>query len=223
MLLLQAKLQAPGISPDASVFDLLVGRGPIMWPLLACSVVAVTYMVERAIRLRRKRLLDGKLGKQVIDAAREGDVPRGLELCRKSETPAARVLETGLVNADRPFLESEKAVEDAGAREVKRLSGNLRPLVVIAGLAPLLGLLGTVIGMIDCFLQVGLKSGIGKPELLAAGISEALVTTAAGLAIAIPSQAAYYYFRARIERFARDTEEVYAQVRDALRGGRVVA
>jgi len=205
------------------MFDLIVGRGPIMWPLIICSVVGLTFMVERAIRLRRKKLVAGPPGEQVIAAAKEGDVPRGLELCRKAETPAARVLETGLANADRPFLESEKAVEDAGAREVKRLSGNLRPLSVIAGLAPLLGLLGTVIGMIDCFLQVGLKSGIGKPELLAAGISEALVTTASGLAIAIPSQAAYYFFKARIDRFARDTEEVYARVRDALTQSRLTS
>ena len=115
-----------------------------------------------------------------------------------------------------PFLEREKAVEDAGAREVRRLSANLKPLVVVAMIAPLLGLLGTVWGMIVAFSTIAMQDGLGKPELLAAGISQALITTAAGLTIAIPTQAAYYYLKGRVERFTLQAEELYGELNHSL-------
>jgi len=114
-------------------------------------------------------------------------------------------------------MEMEKAVEDAGQREVKRLSANLKPLVVIGMIAPLLGLLGTVWGMIEAFRVVATGEGLGDPTKLAGGISQALVTTAAGLVVAIPAQAAYYYYRSRIDRFVRRTEDAYAEISEVLR------
>ena len=110
------------------------------------------------------------------------------------------------------MLEREKAVEDAGAREVKRLHANLRPLVLVGLIAPLLGLLGTVWGMIEAFSNIALQDGLGKPELLASGISQALITTAAGLTVAIPTQAAYFWLKGRIDRFVRRTEDLYLDI-----------
>ena len=107
-------------------------------------------------------------------------------------------------------------MEDAGAREVRRLSSPLRPLVVVGMLAPLLGLLGTVWGMIEAFSSIALDGGLGKPELLASGISQALVTTAAGLAVAIPTQAAAFWFKSRIDRFVQRTEDLYGEMNEAL-------
>jgi biopolymer transport protein ExbB len=114
------------------------------------------------------------------------------------------------------MLEREKAVEDAGARELARLNSHLRPLAIVAVLAPLLGFLGTVFGMIQAFITIALREGLGRPELLAAGISQALVTTAAGLCVAIPAQAAYFWFRGRVERFGRRVEDLYLELDEAL-------
>ena len=108
------------------------------------------------------------------------------------------------------------AYEDAAASEVRRLGSNLRPLLLVWLIAPLLGLLGTVWGMIEAFSQIALAQGLGKPELLAAGIYQALTTTAAGLAVSIPAIVAHHYLKGRIERFARSSEELYREVDDNL-------
>mgnify|MGYP001442405301 CR=1 FL=1 len=97
-----------------------------------------------------------------------------------------------------------------------RLNARLRPLAVIGVMAPLLGFLGTVFGMIQAFTTIALEEGLGRPELLAAGISQALVTTAAGLCVAIPAQAAYFWFRARVERFAHRSEDLYLELDQTL-------
>jgi biopolymer transport protein ExbB len=197
-----------------SFFDLVVSGGILMWPILLCSVIALTYVVERSIRLREGELGSLAQGRAVVAALAAGGPARALELCRPS--PLGRILRVALERASRPLAEREKAVEDVGARELRRLNAGLRPLGVVAVLAPLLGFLGTVFGMIQAFLNIALKDGLGKPELLAAGISQALVTTAAGLCVAIPTQAAYFWFRARIERFVRRTEDFYLELDEAL-------
>jgi biopolymer transport protein ExbB len=201
--------------PLDNLYDIALSGGPLMWPIAFSSVVALTYIVERAIRLRDRELGSLAFARGVVDALVQGGTARALSACGK-ELPLARILRTGLERAERPPLEREKAVEDAGARELKRLNARLRPLAVVSVLAPLLGFLGTVLGMIQAFLNIALKEGLGRPELLAAGISQALVTTAAGLLVAIPAQAAYFWFRARVERFARRTEDVYLELDEAL-------
>lgn len=199
-----------------SFLDIARSGGPLMWPILFCSIAAVTIIVERTIRLRDREFGSLGYGRTILDALVAGGPARALEACEREPLPLGRILRTGLQRAERPSLEREKAVEDAGAREIKRLNSRLRPLSVVGVLAPLLGFLGTVLGMIQAFLNIALKDGIGRPELLAAGISQALVTTAAGLCVAIPAQAAYYWFRARVDRFARRTEDLYLELDEAL-------
>jgi biopolymer transport protein ExbB len=201
-----------------SLTDMLITGGPLMVPIALCSVVALAYTVERALRLRRGALGLSELGGELVEVVRAGGPERGLELCRAKPSPLARVMHTALVTWNAPTLEREKAVEDAGQREVRRLSAGLRPLVVVVANAPLLGLLGTVWGMILSFGAIAQQSGLGRPELLADGIRQALVTTAAGLAIAIPTQAAYFWLKGRIERFVRAAEDLYAQLGETLRG-----
>jgi biopolymer transport protein ExbB len=152
-------------------------------------------------------------------AVKEGGTGRGLALCDERSLPLEHVVRPALAAWGQPFLEREKAVEDAGAREVRRLSANLKPLVVVGMIAPLLGLLGTVWGMIVAFSTIAVADGLGKPELLASGISQALITTAAGLTIAIPTQAFYYYLKGRIERFSRSAEELYGKLVTSLQAG----
>lgn len=199
-----------------SIFDMIIDGGPLMIPIGLCSIVALAYVVERAVRLSPAALGSRGFQRDLLREVETGGPSKALEACERARNSLSRVLAAGFKRADAPTLEMEKAVEDAGAREVRKLSANLRPLVVVGMIAPLLGLLGTVWGMIQAFQNIALRDAIGKPELLAAGISQALITTAAGLAVAIPTQAAYYYFRARIDRFVRQTEALFVDVTEAV-------
>jgi biopolymer transport protein ExbB len=213
----------PSILPQAqsmaSLYEIVVSGGPIMIPIGVCSIVALAYAVERFLHLRRAPLGISDLGGEIVAVVRAGGRERGLELCASKPSPLARVLSTALSRWSEPRLEREKAVEEAGLREVRRLNAGLKPLVVVTALAPLLGLLGTVWGMIICFSTVARAQALGQPERLANGISQALITTAAGLIIAIPTQAIYYWFKSRIERFARTAEDLYSELSLVLQGG----
>ena len=209
------------VQPDNSVglqslYDMLMNGGPLMVPIALCSVIALAYIVERSIRLGRGKLGPPRFGRELLDAVRNGGAHQAIAICEAARHPLARILSAGLKRNGGPVLEVEKAVEDAGAREVRHLSANLKPLVVVAMISPLLGLLGTVWGMIGAFSNIAGQDALGKPELLASGISQALITTAAGLAIAIPTQAAYFYFKGKIDRFVRDTEDLYVQVSEQV-------
>ncbi len=199
-----------------NLFDMLMAGGGLMIPIGVCSVIALGFIVERSIRLRGPRLGTSSFDKQLRETVASSGPDAGLSLCAENNTSAARVMAAGLKRASAPWVEREKAVEDAGAREYDRLCANLKPLVVIAMITPLLGLLGTVWGMIDAFANISAGDGLGNPESLAAGISTALVTTAAGLAVAIPTQAAYFYYRGRVDRFVRRTEDLYQDLSDLL-------
>ncbi len=199
-----------------SLYDYVIAGGPVMIPIGICSVVALAYVVERAMRLRTGELGSARLGQEIVARLESGGPEQALELCDSRREALPRVLGVALRRWSSPLLEREKAAEDAGFREIKRLSHNLRPLVVVAMIAPLLGLLGTVFGMIEAFANIALKQGIGRPELLAGGIAEALITTAAGLTVAIPTQAAYYWFKGRIDRFAANVEDCYLAIERKL-------
>lgn len=201
-----------------SVFDMVLNGGPVMIPIALCSIVALAYATERSLRLRDGSLGSNRFRKRLVDTFQTTGPKGALELCEREPSSLGRVIGAGLRRFGAPFLEVEKAVEDAGQREVKRLTANLKPLVVVGMIAPLLGLLGTVWGMIEAFSNIALQDGLGKPELLASGISQALITTAAGLAVAIPTQAAYFWFKSRIDRFVRRTEDVYLELGDGLAG-----
>ncbi len=199
-----------------SLYDIVVSGGILMWPIAFCSVVALAIIVERSIRLRERELGSLGYGRSILDTLAAHGPAQALEACERAPLPLGRILRTGLARAGHPVLERELAVEDAGAREIRRLNARLRPLAIVAVMAPLLGFLGTVFGMIQAFINIALKEGLGRPELLAAGISQALVTTAAGLCVAIPAQTAYFWFRARVERFARRTEDLYLELDETL-------
>ena len=208
------------VAPDGravqSLFDLLLAGGPVMVPIGIASVVALGFAVERWIRLQPGQLGSGSFGRSIVDAVRSGGVERGLATCRERDTPVSRILAVGLAGARAPFLEREKAVEDVASREVRGLAANLRPLYLVYLVAPLLGLLGTVWGMIEAFSNIATNEGLGKPELLAEGIYQALTTTAAGLAIAIPALVAHHYLKGRIERFSRRVEGFYLEIERVL-------
>ncbi len=213
-----ARLAQAAGSPDAarstaaSFFDLLMQGGPVMVPIGICSVIAVACAVERALFMRSSKLGLAELPKDLPATVHEHGVAAGLKMCAERPSPLANIMATALARWQEPFLEREKSVEDAGMREVRQLGARLRPLTTIATVAPLLGLLGTVWGMVLAFREIGLREGMGRPESLASGISQALITTVAGLVVAIPSQLLFAYFRARIDRFARKSEELYQEL-----------
>lgn len=199
-----------------SLYELIVAGGPLMIPIGLCSVVAFAYGTERWLRLRPGYLGPASFGRAVLNTAQDKGPTPALELCESKRFPLARILAAGLRRAGEPFLDREKVVEDRAASEVRALGANLRPLFLVWLIAPLLGLLGTVWGMIEAFSNIALEDGIGRPEMLASGIYKALTTTAAGLAVAIPAMVMHYYLKGRIERFVRRSEDLYRELDDTL-------
>ncbi|QDU65987.1 MotA/TolQ/ExbB proton channel family protein [Engelhardtia mirabilis] len=211
-------LLAQGAPDDLeSMFELVVAGGPMMVPIALCSVVAVAYSVERWLRFRPGLLGSRRFGRDVVAAVREGGVEGGLTLARSKQSPLARILALALERADEPFLDREKMVGDFASNEIRRLGNNLRPLLLVWLIAPLLGLLGTVWGMIEAFGEIAGSAGIGRPELLASGIYQALTTTAAGLAVSIPAVVCYHHLRGRLDAFGRRVEDHARDLDAALR------
>lgn len=216
-------IQAP-VTRLSSFYELVLSGGPVMVPLGLCSIAALAFGAERLLALRERRLGTRGFAQALLGALREaphaGGPERARLLCAQSGTPLARVLVAALERAPEGARPAEKAAEDAGARELAALHSSLRPLVAIAAIAPLLGLLGTVWGIILAFGDIGSSDALGRPDVLAASISQALVTTATGLAIAIPLHVLYHWLRARVDRFAREAEAAYELLRAELFGAR---
>ena len=177
------------------------------------SIFAATVTLERLVNLRRQRILPDDFQKQLSSLLSEtGSTPAQLsDLCDKWPSPVARILATGLTRAGRPLSEIEKAMEDTAVREITEMRSKHRPLNVVGSTAPLVGLLGTVVGMIFAF-QISSQLGLGKAEQLARGIYLALLTTAGGLTIAIPTLLLSAWFHGRVERFFRQIDQVLMPV-----------
>jgi len=194
-----------------SLFVLLSKGGIVMFPLALCSVLAVTIALERFISLGRKTMIPAGLEEQVTEAletAKSGKVGKAKEVCKEHPSPLADMYMTGLEHWEHEAGEVEKAMADIASLRIRKLRRSIRSLRLIGNLSPLLGLLGTVMGMIKAFQTVALSSqSINKAELLADGIYQAMVTTAVGLCIAIPTLILYFYFNNRIDKIAEEYEE----------------
>jgi biopolymer transport protein ExbB len=177
-----------------------------MYPLLLFSIVALAFIIERFIALRRARInvneFLAKIRKALIV---NHSVRDAIKICEQYQGPVASIMKAGLLKYGQPKDEIEKTIENAAIYEMGRLERGLIVLATTANVAPLLGFLGTVTGMIRSFDALA-EAGLSNPGLVASGISEALITTAAGLIIAIPVQLAYNYFMNRINKFVRDIE-----------------
>ena len=183
-----------------SLFELIVKGGYVMYPLGLCSVLALALAVERFLSLKRDKILPPEFVAGVKDAfTGAGDIDKAVTFCEERPSPISNIFKAGISRVRQGAASVEKAIEDAGAREVDKLKRSLRPLSVIATVAPLLGLLGTVYGMISAF-QSASAMGVGKADRLATGIYEALVTTAAGLTLAIPVLVVYQILCSRVDK-----------------------
>lgn len=199
-----------------SLIEIFEAGGPIMWPLSACSLVALGIIIERAINLRGSRILNPTIVERISGLAEGGRADRAIEACRQRPGIYTNIVVAGLEVASRGEGESasKEAVEDAGRHETARLNRYLGTLGTVVGISPLLGLLGTVTGMIQVFKTIA-EAGAGQAAELAGGISQALITTATGLLIAIPSLVAYNFFHEKAEFIMTDLERESLRV---LRG-----
>ena len=172
------------------------------------SLVAATIGIERAVNTRRSRIVpEGFVGElRALTSRVESQREVYLELCSRWAVPISNILRAGLLRSGRPLPEVEKSMEDAAAREMAALRGRIKPLGVIGNIAPLIGLLGTVLGMILAF-RTASQAGLGKGELMAQGIYMALLTTAAGLTIAIPALLLGAFFNSAVEKLFREIDE----------------
>lgn len=196
-----------------SLFSLLVKGGPIMIPLLICSVLAVAFFIERLIALRKSNIAPesffSKLTENIDGFSSEG-LNAAEELCQEKPMPISNILRAGIRKCRTigTLNVVEETLEDIASREVRKIKNSLNSLKIIASISPLLGLLGTVYGMITAFQAVAsMSAGAGKAESLANGIFEAMVTTAAGLTIAIPVLLAYSYLNYVLNKHVNDIEQ----------------
>lgn len=193
---------SPGSIPTKSLLHVVREGGPLMIPIGICSFILFVFVFERSISLRRGRVIPGPFVKRFLEQIREQQLDReqALKLCEENGSPVAEVFAAAVRKWGRPSVEVEQAIIDAGERVTNGLRRYLRLFNGITTISPLLGLLGTVLGMIRAFNAIVAAGAMGRPELLAAGISQALLTTAAGLTVAIPALIAYLYFISRVDR-----------------------
>lgn len=192
-----------------SIWDFMVKGGPMMIPIVFCSLVALTVVIERLVSLRRAKVLPPPFVRGLKEVFKEsgGDKSKALDYCALHANPLANVFAAGIKRLGGPLKLLEKRVQEAGEREVQRLRKYLRLLSVIASIAPLMGLLGTIFGMIRAFQTVATSAGsLGKAELLATGIYEAMITTAAGLLVAIPVLISYHWISAKIDHLVSEMD-----------------
>lgn len=197
-----------------SMIEVFKAGGPVMWPLAFCSFLAVAIIIERSINLRVSRILNPSIVERVTGLAEGGRADRAIEVCTQNPGIYTNIVLAGLEIGSQSEAEAREAVEGAGRHETARLNRFLGALGTVAAIAPLLGLLGTVLGMIDVFKTIA-QTGAGQAAQLASGISQALITTATGLCIAIPALVAHNYFQEKAQTIITDLERESLRV---LRG-----
>lgn len=200
------------------MLEIILAGGWLMVPIILCSIIAVAIVLERFIALRGGRVMPGTIPAQVKQWAVQHELDaKHIEQLRRS-SPLGRVLAAALDNRDRAREVIKEAIEDTGRHVVHELERFLNTLGTVAGITPLLGLLGTVVGMIKVFSSI-MVHGVGDPNELAGGISEALITTAAGLTVAIPSYFFYRYFRGLVRAYVVQMEQQALMLMQAIESG----
>lgn len=197
------------------MLEIIKAGGWLMLPIILCSVVALAIIAERLWTLQRRRVLPKDLTMRVWEWARDRQLDQKHLSVLSNNSPMGRVLAAGLANRHQSREVLKEIVQDTGRHVVHELERYLNSLGTIAAVTPLLGLLGTVIGMVKVFTAIT-TAGVGNPSVLAGGISEALITTAAGLSVAIPSLIAYRYLRGQVDALVVEMEKEAMKLVDAL-------
>lgn len=201
------------------MFEMIQKGGPVMYPIMLCSIIAFGIILERLYYLRKIRIDTVAFMHNIEGALKRNKIAEAVKICEDTQGPIARIVKAGLLKYDRPRQEIREAIEDAGHQEVPRLERHIKILATIAHISPLLGLLGTVVGMAKVFQVIQVKTVALNPVSagdLAGGVWQALLTTAAGLIVAIPVIAAYHYLAARVQDFVLEMERTATELINIL-------
>lgn len=195
----------------------IVARGGILIiPIALCSVIAVAIIIERWFSLRKVRINSRTFMMQIRSLINHGKVTEAVMLCKRTPGPIAKITKAAIEKYNRPRDEIREIIESAGKMEIFQLEKNLGVLGTIAAIAPLLGFLGTVTGMIKAFMRIQMLGGNVDANVLAGGIWEALVTTAAGLAVGIPTIIFYNWLQGKVEQYVFEMEDSSTSIIDML-------
>ncbi len=197
------------------MLEIVRAGGWLMLPIILCSIGAAAIILERLWTLKQDRVVPRNLTAEVWQLVKSNQLTQEHIQRIQQESPLGQILAVGLVNRDRERAELKESIEDTGRHVVHELERYLNPLGTIAAITPLLGLLGTVIGMVKVFAAIT-THGVGNPGVLAGGISEALITTAAGLSVAIPALMGYRYLRGRVDGLVVEMEKEAMKLVEAL-------
>jgi len=201
------------------MFELIQKGGPVMYPIILCSVLALAIVIERFYHLYKARIDTKDFMNNIEITIKRNRIAEAIKICDKTPGPISRIVKAGILKHDRPRQEIRESIEDGGHQEVPRLEKHLSLLATIAHISPLLGLLGTVTGMVRAFQIIQEKSVSFNPVSpgdLAGGIWEALLTTVAGLIVAIPTVVAYNYLVSRVDEFVLEMERSATEVMNIL-------
>ena len=190
--------------------------GILIIPLLLLLIVGLAIIVFKALQLRRKSTVSPALTSKIEQLVLDRNILEATALCKQNNVPMSRVMLAGIVNYEKPESELKEILEEAGRQEIPKIRSYLPALGTIASVAPLLGLLGTVIGMIEVFSTISQEDSV-NPGKLAGGISQALITTAFGMVIAMPTLAAYNYFIAKVQTLVIEMEKTSLNLVAALK------
>lgn len=209
-----APLMAENPIPTKNLLQVIRDGGPMMVPIAVCSVLLLVFAFERAVSLRRGRVIPGPFVQRFLSQLKENQLDRDTawELCQENRSPVSEVFAAAVKKWGRPSVEIEQSVIDAGERVSTGLRKYLRAVNGICTISPMLGLLGTVLGMISSFNSIATSDAMGRPDRLASGIGEALLTTAAGLCVAIPAMVVYMVFVSRVDQLIIEMDALSQQV-----------
>lgn len=201
------------------MLEIIKSGGWLMLPIILCSIVSMGIICERLWSLRKKKILPPELVPQIWTLSRENKLDHATIRRLKVSSPLGAILSAGLVNSPHGREIMKESIEEAGRQTAHEMERFLNSLGTIASIAPLLGLLGTVVGMIKVFAAI-MSQGVGDPSVLAGGISEALITTAAGLTVAIPSLMFHRYFEGLVDEYILNMEEEALKLIEMMHGNR---
>jgi biopolymer transport protein ExbB len=198
------------------LFSIFLKGGIIMWFILACSIIGLTVIIDRYIVIRKAKINVPAFMVRIRGMLKKKDITGAISYCMEEKSPVANIIRKGLTKYKLGHERVKEAIENAGRQEISKLEKGLAVLASISGIAPLLGFLGTVTGMITAFMTIEDLAGSANPSDLAGGIWEALLTTAFGLMVGIPALAFYNYFLSAVKKLVGDMETVANDVVDII-------
>jgi biopolymer transport protein ExbB len=201
------------------MWALFLKGGPVMYPLALMSVLTMAVIIEKLFSLRTAKVIHGEIVSCIESIRTPADIPLAVKICERFDTPFANIIRAGLAESNKPMFIVRQAMEDTGRREVKRLERYMVVLETAAASGPLMGLLGTVIGMIQVFSVISV-SGVGQAGMLSGGIAQALITTVFGLIVAVPALIVFNFLDARIEGMVMRIDEYSHSLMKRLSGMR---